>query len=401
MDLKIKPKALLLISMMIIIAYSCKKEIPNAIIETNSFMHTYPMPADQEGSYIKATDDGGFLIIGSSGTTDISTNNSLIIKVDHSGKIVWSKSEQDYMRKPLVTELKDGNMLICGNDYGALWKLSKNGDPIFKNTSFTPAEYSYPIDDNNGNYIETYSRGSWGSSNNNFIRHFGYDGTIKKTLTLNDAFIGPKLFKFNCYKFDTSGTYYISGNMFVNSQWTWADINSFYVAKVTYQNNIFVNSQVQVLNTTNDNWSPYNLFINNPDQTTLITSDQYDFKANAKKGHLYNLDTALNVIWEKDVIINNGNTFIKSLFASKDGNYLVSGYYAVGKTNQAFVRKISKVGETIWTKTYNNTYSCIINGGQELPDGSMVFVGNTSSFGNGNNQSDIFMIKTDQDGNLK
>ena len=89
------------------------------------------------------------------------------------------------------------------------------------------------------------------------------------------------------------------------------------------------------------------------------------------------------------------------LFKALNGNILACGHYFINNKKQAFATLISSDGVVIWNKIYNTTYSCIINTGEQLADGSFVFVGNTSSFGNGDNEADIFIIKTDQNGSLK
>jgi hypothetical protein len=42
----------------------------------------------------------------------------------------------------------------------------------------------------------------------------------------------------------------------------------------------------------------------------------------------------------------------------------------------------------------------MLNHGEQLKDGSFVFVGNTVSFGFGKNEGDILIIKTDVNGRL-
>ena len=100
------------------------------------------------------------------------------------------------------------------------------------------------------------------------------------------------------------------------------------------------------------------------------------------------------------MIVQNSDTEILSLVKSEDGGYIACGYCILTDKMQAFACKVSKDGQIEWTRIYTSTYSGMLCHGQQLKDGSFVFVGNTVSFGFGKNESDIFVIKTDKNGQV-
>ena len=54
--------------------------------------------------------------------------------------------------------------------------------------------------------------------------------------------------------------------------------------------------------------------------------------------------------------------------------------------------------ETLWSHTYGGSrveYGCAV---RQTSDGGFIFAGSTESFGNGH--SDVYLVKTDRDGNL-
>ncbi|MFC1800362.1 T9SS type A sorting domain-containing protein [Candidatus Eisenbacteria bacterium] len=81
-----------------------------------------------------------------------------------------------------------------------------------------------------------------------------------------------------------------------------------------------------------------------------------------------------------------------------------SGFIITGATSSfgaggddAYLIKIDSDGDTLWTRTYGGAGSDYgFEAHQTFPDSGYVMVGHTSSFGAGN--SDIYLVKTDQDG---
>jgi hypothetical protein len=89
-----------------------------------------------------------------------------------------------------------------------------------------------------------------------------------------------------------------------------------------------------------------------------------------------------------------------SVIQTNDGGYAIAGHtysYGAGQSDIYFI-KTNASGDTSWTKTYGGSlaeYSHLV---KQTPDGGYIIVGSTKSYGSGN--TDVYIIKTDSNGNL-
>ena len=75
-----------------VFSFGCKLEVPGDLIESNSFIHTFPISGSQNGSYIHQTDDGGYLILGNSQPNrDMAGNQSIVLKLDKFGNTDFTR----------------------------------------------------------------------------------------------------------------------------------------------------------------------------------------------------------------------------------------------------------------------------------------------------------------------
>lgn len=90
-----------------------------------------------------------------------------------------------------------------------------------------------------------------------------------------------------------------------------------------------------------------------------------------------------------------------SIQLTNDGGYIIAGTtasYGAGLYD-VYLIKINAIGDTLWTKTYGGTDEDFGYAVQQTTDGGYIVLGTTSSFGLGF-YSDIYLIKTDFEGNL-
>jgi len=90
-----------------------------------------------------------------------------------------------------------------------------------------------------------------------------------------------------------------------------------------------------------------------------------------------------------------------SVHQTSDGEYVLAGYtYSFGADyNDIFLVKTDARGNIIWAKTYGGTYHDYASSVQQTSDGGYIVAGYTTSFGAG--YRDFFLIKTDVNGNLQ
>jgi hypothetical protein len=85
-----------------------------------------------------------------------------------------------------------------------------------------------------------------------------------------------------------------------------------------------------------------------------------------------------------------------SVQQTTDDGYIIAGTTVDSERSaDIYLVKTSANGSTIWTKTYGGKYNDIGATALQTNDGGYIIVGETSSFGAGN---DVYLIKTDSDG---
>lgn len=103
--------------------------------------------------------------------------------------------------------------------------------------------------------------------------------------------------------------------------------------------------------------------------------------------------------WQK--IISNGDViYTRSVIQLLDSNYLILGSsngYGDYSAN-AYIMKINKWGNPVWTKWFGGQHTEWFYQGIQNTDSTMVFAGYTNSFGYGG--YDIYVVKTDKNGNV-
>jgi regulation of enolase protein 1 (concanavalin A-like superfamily) len=90
----------------------------------------------------------------------------------------------------------------------------------------------------------------------------------------------------------------------------------------------------------------------------------------------------------------------RSVQQTNDGGYIICGSRLVNINNicDVYLIKTDNNGDSIWTKTFGGVENDEGYSVQQTNDGGYVITGETESFGIGNGESDVWLIKTDGNG---
>jgi len=86
-----------------------------------------------------------------------------------------------------------------------------------------------------------------------------------------------------------------------------------------------------------------------------------------------------------------------SIDENSDGGFIISGWTG-GSDNDCYLVRTNSVGDTLWTKTFGGTGDESAKQTHQTSDGGFILAGSATSFGVGDD--DIYLVKTDSDGNF-
>ena len=304
---------------------------------------TYGGINDDYGNSIQQTIDGGYIICGT--TLSFSINRDIyLIKVDVNGNEIWTKTlgdlGNDYGYS--VQQTNDGGYIVCGTTEDL------NGD---KNVFLVKI-------DGNGNNL--WSKTFGGSE---------YDEGISVKQT-------------------TDGGYIIAGVTFSFGNGP-GDV---YIIKTDDDGNELWNK------TFGGPGYDYGYSVQQTSNGGYVISGGTDSE-NGGDIYLIKTDDNGDSLWTI-TIGGNSEDYSYSVQQTTDGGYIIAGStnsFGNGDSD-VYLIKTDGSGNELWNKTfggseYDEGYSV-----QQTTDGGYIIAGSTNSIGNGN--SDVYLIKTDGNGNV-
>ncbi|MCC6012538.1 hypothetical protein LM594_06185, partial [Candidatus Caldipriscus sp.] len=145
------------------------------------------------------------------------------------------------------------------------------------------------------------------------------------------------------------------------------------------------------------NWAPF--IQQTSDGGYIVACGTDSLGVGFSDAFLVKTDANGNIIWAK-TYGGTGYDWASSVQQTSDGGYIVAGWtssFSAG-ISDAFLIKTDADGNIIWAKTYGGTDWDYAYSVQQTSDGGYILAGVTWSFGAG--LDDIFLIKTDADGNI-
>jgi len=135
------------------------------------------------------------------------------------------------------------------------------------------------------------------------------------------------------------------------------------------------------------------------DNGYIIVGTSRTFSFPDKNIYLIKTDYTGNMEWSKTFGGSDWD-FGKSVIQSQDKGYVIAGYtssYGAGDYDM-YLLKLDSNGILSWSKTYGGTISETVHSHNQTSDGGYIITGSTNSYGAG--LKDVYLIKTDIDGNL-
>jgi hypothetical protein len=132
----------------------------------------------------------------------------------------------------------------------------------------------------------------------------------------------------------------------------------------------------------------------------IVAGNTWSFGAGSSDIFLIKTDAYGNLQWAK-TYGGTDHDFAYSVQQTSDGGYIVAGHIGVlfGDYMDILLIKTDAYGNVIWAKTYGGANYDYAYSVQQTSDGGYIVAGGTWSFGAG--IFDIFLIKTDENGNIQ
>ena len=298
-----------------------------------------------DGYSVKQTSDGGFIVVGVTYSFGNGDGDVYLIKTDVNGVQQWYRTfgGSDYDYGNSVQQTSDGGYIITGHTYigdtlGAIYLIKTNSSGVqqwYKSLG--------GVDDDEGYCVQQTSDGGYIISG--YTRSFG--------IGASDVYL---------IKTDSQG----------DTIWTstFGGVGHFY------------DYGYSVEETTDGGY--------------IVAGEKYS--SGNSDVYLIKTDSYGNGVWTR-TFGGLGADRGYSVKQTIDGGYIVTGNtnsYGNGSWD-AYLIKTDVNGDSTWTKTFGGISYDYSHDVQQTIDGGYVVVGSTYSFGNGG--YDVYLIKTDVNGN--
>lgn len=351
---------------------------------------------DEHGNSIQQTNDGGYIILGSTSSYGNGNYDIWLIKTDADGNQEWDQTfggqEDDYGKSIDLTN--DGGYIITGytksygngsNDFWLI-KTDLNGneewDETFGNYGSDIAYEGYETLD--GGYIIIGYSQSYGNNGSTLVIKTDSDG--------DDEWIKSYDGNGTSIQQTEDGGYVISGYKRIYDNSCQGMIkDNFWLLKINLEGN--------------QEWyktygSCYVEYAHSVQQTIdggyIVLGRAYiEGGANI---WLIKTDIDGNEEWNKIFGEFSSWDFGNSIQATIDGGYILTGILNYTSGSNPFLIKTDNYGNQQWEQSFGGIENDYGNFVQQLTDGGYVIIGTTNSYSSGG--SDIWLIKTDSQGSL-
>jgi len=365
------------------------------------FSKTFGASEDDNGRSVQQTSDGGYIITGTTESFGNGKRDVWLIKTDSQGKEEWNKTfggtQND--RGFSVQQTTDGGYIFTGYtcSFGSgscdfwLIKTDSNGNEEWNKTfGGEKGDQGRSVQQTtDGGYILTGFTNSYGNGE--------YDVWLIKTdsqgiIEWNKTFGGSEYDYGSSVQQTTDGGYIITG------------------LTQSYDGNGEKKTDVWLIKTDsngNEEWNKnFGGVGGNEGKSVQQTTDGgyiisgYKSTNGQNDDWLIKTDSNGNEEWNKTFGGSSEYVVGYSVQQTTDGGYIITGQTVSSENSDVLLIKTNSEGIEEWNKTFGG--SSEYDAGfsvQQTTDGGYIITGTTESFGNGNN--DVWLIKTDSEGNIK
>ncbi len=315
------------------------------LVKTNAlgdtlWTRTYGGSGWDEGNSVQQTSDGGYIVAGytTSGDADV-----YLIKTNTTGDTLWTRTyggnfdDQGYF----VQQTTDGGYIITGSTY-----------------SYGIGNYLVYLIKTNASgdtlWTRTYggTRGDWGFS-------------VQQTIDGGYVIAG----RTDSFGAGSEDVYLIKTNTSGATLWT-----------KTYGGT-----------NEDEGWS-----VQQTSDTGYIVAGWTRSFGISYQVYLIKTNAGGDTLWTRTYVGLSGAEGY-SVQQTSEGGYIVAGFTGAFPYD-VYLIKTNALGDTLWTKTYGGTNSDEGRSVKQTLDGGYIITGYTDSYGNGN--PDVYLIKTDANGNI-
>jgi regulation of enolase protein 1 (concanavalin A-like superfamily) len=364
-----------------------------------SWEKTFGGTEEDEGNSVQQTTDGGYIITGATESFGNGDVDVYLIKTDGNGDLLWTKTfggaEEDEGYS--VQQTTDGGYIIAGctrsfgNGYQSVYLIKTDDNGVEQwNQTFggTDEQWGNSVQQTtDGGYIIIGGTESFGAGERD-VYLIKTDGNGDSLWT--KTFGGTEEDEGHSVQQTTDGGYIICG-----------DIQSFGNG----------NEDCYLIKTNDNGIEQWNQTFGGivhdggvaVQQTTdggyVIAGYTYSFGNGDDDVYLIKTDDNGIEQWNQTFggSDEDGAYFVQQ---TTDGGYVIAGYtYSFGNGDEdVYLIKTDGNGVEQWTKTFGGSDADGGNTVQQTTDGGYVITGWTESFGNGD--EDVYLIKTDGNGNV-
>ena len=360
-----------------------------------TFERTYGGFDSDQGNAVQQTQDGGYIIAGSTRSFGAGEYDVYLIKTDSLGDTLWTKTYggSNWDKGQSVQQTQDGGYIIGGwtQSFGNgvsdiyLIKTNASGDTVWtKAHGGTSADDSYCVrQTSDDGYISVGRTNSYGAGD--------FDVYLVKTNALGDTMwtktFGSTYIDWGACVQQTSDQGYVVVGM--NGSLPGGDI---YLIKTdSLGDSLWTRTYGG-----GDSDRGYFVY-ETQDMGYIITGETSTYGAGGSDVYLIKTDASGDTIWTHTY---GGSDSEAGLSVQKIQD---DGYIIVGRSNSfgageldVYLIKTDSVGDTLWTRTYGGATYDWGYSVQQTQDGGFILAGHTQSFGAGSD--DVYLIKTDQNG---